>query len=72
LAFAQRKWLMAMRDHLSVHTQIPPRELMDAPEFSGRGEIVRAKAPFGARDFLPDGIPGESPAEPDPQVFFDE
>jgi antitoxin VapB len=27
---------------------------------------------LGARDFLPDGIPDESPAEPDPRVFFDE
>jgi antitoxin VapB len=27
---------------------------------------------LGARDFLPDGIPDEPPAEPDPRVFFDE
>src|SRR6202158_2090715 len=26
----------------------------------------------GGRDFLPDGIPDEAPAEPDPRVFFDE
>ena len=28
--------------------------------------------PSAARDFLPDGIPDEPPAEPDPRVFFDE
>jgi antitoxin VapB len=27
---------------------------------------------LGARDFLPDGIPDEPPAEPDPRIFFDE
>ena len=27
---------------------------------------------LGARDFLPEGIPDEMPAEPDPRVFFDE
>jgi antitoxin VapB len=27
---------------------------------------------LGARDFLPDGIPGDAPVEPDPRVFFDE
>jgi antitoxin VapB len=27
---------------------------------------------LGARDFLPDGIPDDPPAEPDPRVFFDE
>jgi antitoxin VapB len=26
----------------------------------------------GARDFLPDGIPEDPPAEPDPRAFFDE
>jgi hypothetical protein len=26
---------------------------------------------LGARDFLPDGIPDDPPAEPDPRVFFD-
>jgi antitoxin VapB len=26
---------------------------------------------LGAKDFLPDGIPDESPAEPDPRFFFD-
>ena len=27
---------------------------------------------LGGRDFLPDGIPDEAPAEPDPRAFFDE
>jgi antitoxin VapB len=27
---------------------------------------------LGARDFLPEGITDEMPAEPDPRVFFDE
>jgi antitoxin VapB len=27
---------------------------------------------LGARDFLPDGIPDDPPAEPDPRAFFDE
>jgi antitoxin VapB len=27
---------------------------------------------LGARDFLPDGIPDDPPAKPDPRVFFDE
>ncbi len=27
---------------------------------------------LGGRDFLPDGIPDDPPAEPDPRVFFDE
>ena len=27
---------------------------------------------LGARDYLPDGIPDEPPAKPDPRVFFDE
>ena len=27
---------------------------------------------LGARDFLPEGIPDDPPAEPDPRVFFDE
>lgn len=27
---------------------------------------------LGARDFLPEGVPDEEPAEPDPRVFFDE
>ena len=27
---------------------------------------------LGARDFLPDGIPDDPPAKPDPRIFFDE
>jgi antitoxin VapB len=27
---------------------------------------------LGGRDFLPDRIPDDPPAEPDPRVFFDE
>jgi antitoxin VapB len=27
---------------------------------------------LGGRDFLPEDIPDEAPAEPDPRVFFDE
>ncbi len=41
----QRAWLMAIRDHLSVNIEIRPDDLMDAPEFSGRG----GSALFGAR-----------------------
>ena len=40
---------MAIRDHLSVNIEIRPDDLMDAPDFSGRGGIVRARALFGAR-----------------------
>ncbi len=46
---AQREWLMAIRDHLAVNIEIRPEDMMDAPEFSGRGGIVRARALFGAR-----------------------
>ena len=45
----QRNWLMAIRDHLSVNIEIRPEDMMDAPEFSGRGGIVKARALFGAR-----------------------
>jgi antitoxin VapB len=27
---------------------------------------------LGARDFLPDGLPDDPPAEPDPRAFFEE
>ena len=40
----QRALLMAIRDHLSVNIEIRPEEMMDAPEFSGRGGIVKARA----------------------------
>lgn len=45
----QRAWLMAIRDHLAVNIEIRPEDMMDAPEFAGRGGIVRARALFGAR-----------------------
>jgi type I restriction enzyme R subunit len=45
----QRAWLMAIRDHLAVNIEIRPEDMMDAPEFSGRGGIVKARALFGAR-----------------------
>ena len=45
----QRNWLMAIRDHLGVNIEIRPEDMMDAPEFAGRGGIVRARALFGAR-----------------------
>jgi len=45
----QRAWLLAIRDHLSVNIEIRPEDLVDAPEFSGRGGVVRARALFGAR-----------------------
>jgi type I restriction enzyme R subunit len=40
---------MAIRDHLSVNIEIRPEDMMDAPEFSGLGCIVKARALFGAR-----------------------
>jgi type I restriction enzyme, R subunit len=45
----QRAWLMAIRDHLAVNIEFRPEDMMDAPEFSGRGGIVKARALFGAR-----------------------
>jgi type I restriction enzyme, R subunit len=45
----QRAWLMAIRDHLGVNLEIRPEEIMDAPDFSARGGIVRARALFGVR-----------------------
>jgi type I restriction enzyme R subunit len=45
----QRAWLTAIRDHLGVNIEIRPEDLMDAPEFAGRGGVVRARALFGAR-----------------------
>ena len=41
---ARREWPMAIRDHRNVN--IDPRR---APEFAGRGGIVRARGLFGAR-----------------------
>lgn len=45
----QRNWLMAIRDHLAVNIEIRPEDMMDAPEFAGRGGVIRARALFGAR-----------------------
>jgi len=45
----QRNWLMAIRDHLAVNIEIQAEDMMDAPEFAGRGGIVKARALFGAR-----------------------
>ena len=33
---AQRKWLVAIRDHLSVNIEIRPEDMMDAPDFFAR------------------------------------
>lgn len=45
----QKAWLTAIRDHLAVNIEIRPEDMMEAPEFSARGGIVRARALFGAR-----------------------
>lgn len=45
----QRAWLTAIRDHLAVNIEIRTEDMMDAPEFSSRGGIVRARALFGTR-----------------------
>jgi type I restriction enzyme R subunit len=45
----QRAWLTAIRDHIGVNIEIRPEDMMDAPEFSARGGIVKARALFGAR-----------------------
>ena len=41
------------------------------PDFDDAAFFARLDA-LGARDFLPDGIPDDPPAEPDPRIFFDE
>jgi hypothetical protein len=33
---AQREWLVAIRDHLSVNIEIRPEDMMDAPDFFAR------------------------------------
>jgi type I restriction enzyme R subunit len=45
----QRNWLLAIRDHLAVNIEIRPDDMMEAPEFAGRGGLLRARALFGAR-----------------------
>jgi antitoxin VapB len=44
-------------------------EPMDKPPIDFDKFWARLDA-LGARDFLPDGIPDEAPAEPDPRKFF--
>ncbi|MEH2612694.1 hypothetical protein [Bradyrhizobium sp. AZCC 1693] len=50
-----------------VHLDPEPieRPPVDIDEFWAKPDAL------GGRDFLPDGIPDDSPAEPDPRVFFD-
>jgi type I restriction enzyme R subunit len=45
----QRNWLLAIRDHLAVNIEIRPEDMTDAPEFTSRGGLLRARALFGAR-----------------------
>ena len=50
-------------------------EVMAAPRkklpFDAEAWFARLEE-LGGPDFLPDGIPDEPPAEPDPRSFFDE
>jgi antitoxin VapB len=46
-------------------------EPMDKPPLDAEAWFARLDE-FGGRDFLPNGIPGDPPAEPDPLVFFEE
>lgn len=46
---AQKAWLVAIRDHLAVNVEIGTVDLMEAPEFSARGGILKARALFGTR-----------------------
>lgn len=52
----QKAWLMAIRDHLAVNIEIKPQDLTEAPEFTARGGLVKAKAMFGEKlnDLLSD------------------
>lgn len=45
----QRAWLLAIRDHLAVNIEIRPEDIMDAPEFAGRGGMIKARGLFGTR-----------------------
>jgi type I restriction enzyme R subunit len=40
---------MAVRDRVGVNVEIRPEDMMGAPEFSGCGGIVRARALFDAQ-----------------------
>jgi antitoxin VapB len=46
-------------------------EPLDKPAFDPEAWFARLDE-LGGRDFLPDGLPEDPPAEPDPRVFFDE
>ncbi|MGH7076736.1 MAG: type I restriction-modification enzyme R subunit C-terminal domain-containing protein [Acetobacteraceae bacterium] len=47
----QLAWLRAIRDHLAVNLEIAPADLSEAPEFTARGGMVKARSLFG--DQLP-------------------
>jgi type I restriction enzyme R subunit len=46
---AQRTWLFAIRDFIAVNVGISPEDLMEAPDFTAQGGLVRAHALFGDR-----------------------
>ena len=46
-------------------------EPMEKPPFDFEAWFARLDE-LGGRDFLPEGIPDDPPAEPDPRVFVDE
>ena len=46
-------------------------EPMDKQAFDPEAWFARLDE-LGGRDFLPDGLPEDPPAEPDPRVFVDE
>lgn len=46
-------------------------ETLKKPPFDAEAWFARLDE-LGGRDFLPDGIPDDPPAAPDPRVFFDE
>jgi type I restriction enzyme, R subunit len=46
---AQRAWLFAIRDFIAVNIDITPEDLMDAPDFTVQGGLLRAHALFGDR-----------------------
>ncbi|WP_051379429.1 hypothetical protein [Bradyrhizobium murdochi] len=52
-----------------AHKVIP--EAPKKPPFNADAWFARLDE-FGGRDFLPEGISDEPPAERDPRVFFDE
>jgi antitoxin VapB len=52
-----------------VRKAIP--EAMKRPPFDAEVWFARLDE-LGGRDFLPNGISDEQPAEPDPRIFFDE